>query len=87
MTELRTDCQATAVALPAGCSLQLEVRELPWLGGVCRSEALDVKPLTFSVTGTSGLEGVTTTGSQLNSGSSLANLSQRWTPPPPDGGQ
>ena len=29
--------------------------------------------------------GVTTTGSQPNSGSSLANLSQRWTPPPPDG--
>lgn len=54
VTELRTDCPATAVALPAGCSLQLEVRELPWLGGVCRTEALDVKPLTFLVTGTSG---------------------------------
>ena len=40
-----------------------------------------------SVTGTSGLEGVTTTGSQPNSGSSLANLSQRCTPPPPEGGQ
>ena len=40
-----------------------------------------------SVTGTSGLDGVTTMGSQPNSGSSLANLSQRCTPPPPDGGQ
>ena len=40
-----------------------------------------------SMMGTSGFEGVNTTGVEPSLSRLAANLSHRWTPPPPEGGQ
>lgn len=51
-----TTCPATAIAIMAGCSgtRQLEARELPWIGGTCRTIAtgLNTEQLAVTVTGT-----------------------------------